>query len=185
MLLLGPDGILHRHRKLMPTFQERLFHGFGDGRDLGVVSTPLGRIGGLICWENRMPLARYAVYRGGPQIWIAPTADYGEGWVSLLRTIAVEAGAYAVGVCQHVDRRRLPGRLPAADRGGQHALPRLELHRRPGRRAGRRAARRTRTGSWSPTAIWARSRAEKQWFDVVGHYAREDVLLPLLADGDR
>ncbi|HVG68703.1 MAG TPA: nitrilase-related carbon-nitrogen hydrolase, partial [Gaiellales bacterium] len=77
MLLLGPDGVLHRHRKLMPTFQERLFHGFGDGRDLGVVSTPLGRIGGLICWENRMPLARYAVYRGGPQIWIAPTADYG------------------------------------------------------------------------------------------------------------
>src|SRR5262249_25456836 len=81
LLLLGPRGIVHRHRKLMPTFQERLFHGFGDGSDLGVVETPMGRVGGLICWENRMPLARYAVYRGGPQIWLAPTADYGEGWV--------------------------------------------------------------------------------------------------------
>ena len=63
LLLLGPDGLLHRHRKLMPTHHERLFHGIGAGDDLGVVQTAVGRIGGLICWENRMPLARYAVYR--------------------------------------------------------------------------------------------------------------------------
>jgi nitrilase len=184
LLLLGPGGVLHRHRKLMPTFQERMFHGFGDGRDLDVIDTPLGRIGGLICWENRMPLARYAVYRGGPQIWIAPTADYGEGWVSLLRAIAVESGAYAVGVCQHVTASDYPEDFP------------LEIE--PGS---------TLSSGWSCIAgpdgallagplvdedgilvvdcDLGAIAAEKQWFDVVGHYAREDVLLPLLADGGR
>ena len=93
LLIIGPGGLLHRHRKLMPTHHERLFHGIGAGDDLGVADTPVGRLGGLVCWENFMPLARYAVYRGGPQIWIAPTADYGDGWVSLVRTIAVESGA--------------------------------------------------------------------------------------------
>src|ERR671916_344365 len=52
MLLIGPDGLLHKHRKLMPTMQERVFHGFGNGDDLAVTPTPAGRIGGLICWEN-------------------------------------------------------------------------------------------------------------------------------------
>ena len=157
MLLLGPDGVLHRHRKLMPTFQERLFHGFGDGRDLRVINTPLGRIGGLICWENRMPLARYAVYRGGPQIWIAPTADYGEAWVSLLRTIAVEAGAYAVGVRQHVTAADYPDDFPLPIEAGSPfptagaASPARTARWSPGRSS-------TRRGSWSPTAIWARSR---------------------------
>ena len=79
LLLLGPEGLLSRHRKLMPTHHERLFHGVGAGDDLGVTETRLGRIGGLICWENRMPLARWAVYQGGPQIWLAPTADDSEG----------------------------------------------------------------------------------------------------------
>src|SRR5919197_2293349 len=62
MLVLGPGGVLHRHRKLMPTMHERLFHGFGAGDDLAVTDLDgIGRVGGLICWENRMPLARYAV----------------------------------------------------------------------------------------------------------------------------
>lgn len=62
LLVIGAEGILHRHRKLMPTMQERLFHGIGPGDDLAPVDTPVGRVGGLICWENRMPLARWAVY---------------------------------------------------------------------------------------------------------------------------
>src|SRR5918992_2509328 len=73
LLLLGPGGVELKHRKLVPTHQERLFHAFGAGDDLGVADTPLGRIGGLVCWENRMPLARWAVYRQGPQIWLSPT----------------------------------------------------------------------------------------------------------------
>ena len=46
MLLIGPDGLLHKHRKLMPTMQERVFHGFGTGSDLDVTATPVGRVGG-------------------------------------------------------------------------------------------------------------------------------------------
>ena len=80
MVLIGPEGLLWKHRKLMPTMHERLFHGVGSGQDLTVTETPVGRIGGLICWENRMPLARYELYRQGVQIWTAPTADDSEGW---------------------------------------------------------------------------------------------------------
>ena len=114
LLLLGPDGLLSRHRKLMPTYHERLFHGVGAGDDLAVTQTPLGRIGGLICWENRMPLARWAVYQGGPQIWLAPTADDSDGWLATVRHIAIEAGAYVVSVPQYIPRTAFPERLPVA-----------------------------------------------------------------------
>jgi len=91
-LVFSPDGLLLGwHRKLMPTHHERLFHGIGGGDDLAVIDTPIGRIGGLICWENFMPLARYALYRQGPQIWVAPTMDDGEAWLGLMSTIAFEA----------------------------------------------------------------------------------------------
>src|SRR3954468_5258085 len=94
MLVLGPGGLLRRHRKLMPTQHERLFHGIGAGDDLAPVDTPVGRVGGLICWENRMPLARWRVYQGGRQIWVAPTADDSDGWLASVRHIAIESGAF-------------------------------------------------------------------------------------------
>src|SRR5438128_2054570 len=112
LLLLGPDGLIHRHRKLMPTMQERIFHGIGAGRDLQPVQTPLGRIGGLICWENRMPLARYAVYRGGPQIWVAPTADDSDGWLATMRHIAIESGAFVVSAPQYIPASAFPADFP-------------------------------------------------------------------------
>jgi predicted amidohydrolase len=179
LLLLGPDGLIHRHRKLMPTFQERLFHGFGDGRDLGVVETPLGRIGGLICWENRMPLARYAVYRGGPQIWLAPTADYGEEWIALARTIAVEAGAFVVGVCQYVTAADYPPDFPLSLRSAGPLSDGWSCIVAPG---GALLAGPLREGEGMLVAECdlGSIAGDKQWFDVVGHYAREDVLLPLL-----
>src|SRR5215210_1903786 len=96
LLVLGPDGLLLKHRKLMPTHHERLFHGIGAGDDLQVADTPIGRVGGLICWENRMPLARYSVYKLGPQIWLAPTADDSDGWLATVRHIAIESGAFVV-----------------------------------------------------------------------------------------
>ena len=114
MLTLGPEGLLAKHRKLMPTHHERLFHGIGAGDDLGVVETPLGRIGGLICWENRMPLARYAVYRSGPQIWVAPNADDSDGWLASMRHIAIESGAYVVSVPQYIPRSAFPDDFPVA-----------------------------------------------------------------------
>jgi nitrilase len=113
MLTLGPEGLVHRHRKLMPTMQERLFHGVGAGDDLAAVDLPgIGRVGGLICWENRMPLARYAVYEHGPQIWVAPTADDSEGWLVSMRHIAIEAGAYVVSVPQYIPAAAFPDDFP-------------------------------------------------------------------------
>jgi nitrilase len=118
LLLLGPEGVALKHRKLVPTHHERLFHGFGPGGDLGVADTPLGRVGGLICWENRMPLARWAVYRQGPQIWLAPTADDSGGWLATVRHIAIESGAFVVS-CRstfHARRSRMtfPSSFPTA-----------------------------------------------------------------------
>jgi nitrilase len=113
MLTLGPEGLVHRHRKLMPTMQERIFHGVGAGDDLEAVELPgIGRVGGLICWENRMPLARYAVYEHGPQIWVAPTADDSEGWLVSMRHIAIEAGAYVVSVPQYIPAAAFPKDFP-------------------------------------------------------------------------
>src|SRR3954465_2583926 len=112
LLLLGPEGIELKHRKLMPTQHERLFHGIGKGDDLDVADTPVGRVGGLICWENRMPLARWSVYRQGPQIWVAPTADDSDGWIAHTRGIALESGAFVVSVPQFIPRSAFPDDFP-------------------------------------------------------------------------
>ncbi len=131
MLLIGPEGLLHKHRKLMPTMQERIFHGFGSGDDLGVTATAVGRVGGLICWENRMPLARWAVYQGGPQIWVAPNADDSDGWQASMRHIAIESGAFVVAVPQYIPGDTFPDDFPAeVDR---------DAGLRPRRRGDRRA----------------------------------------------
>jgi nitrilase len=186
LLLLGPQGLLLRHRKLMPTMHERLFHGIGTGGDLHPVDTQVGRIGGLICWENRMPLARWAVYRGGPQIWVAPTADDSDGWLASMRHIAIESGAFVVSAPQFIPRAAFPDDFPVE-------LP-----------AGRAVFGRGGAAIIEPT--WGEVIAgplydqegivaadcdlrsglhAKRWFDAVGHYGRQDLLgLPSLADAD-
>ena len=112
---------------------ERIFHGIGAGDDLERRRKPRsGAIGGLICWENRMPLARYAVYRSGPQIWVAPTADDSDGWLASMRHIAIESGAFVVSVPQYIPRVGVPGRLPRPAAGGQGGL---RQRRRGDRRA--------------------------------------------------
>ena len=112
LVLLGPDGVLTKHRKLVPTMHERLFHGPGDGTDLDVVATDIGKIGGLICWENRMPLARYELYMKGVQIWVAPTADDSAGWLASMQHIAIESGAFVISVPQYIDRGAFPSDFP-------------------------------------------------------------------------
>jgi nitrilase len=100
LLYIGPDGaILGVHRKLVPTAAERLIWAQGDGSTLGVYDTPFGRLGGLICWENYMPLARYTMYAQGVQVYIAATWDSGEPWLSTLRHIAKEGRIYVIGCC--------------------------------------------------------------------------------------
>jgi len=125
LLVIGPGGLLHRHRKLMPTMHERVFHGVGAGDDLGVVDVPgLARVGGLICWENRMPLARWEVYQGGPQIWVAPTADDSDGWIASMRHIAIEAGAFVMSVPQYIPVVAFPDDFPLPIPEGMDVLGR-------------------------------------------------------------
>jgi nitrilase len=97
-VIIGPDGrLLNRHRKLMPTNPERMVWGLGDASGLRVVHSPCGRLGALICWENYMPLARYALYAQGLELYIAPTYDSGEAWIGTLRHIAREGRAWVLG----------------------------------------------------------------------------------------
>nr|AAR97433.1 nitrilase [uncultured organism] len=99
LLYLGPDGqLLQRHRKLMPTGGERTVWGMGDGSELDVVSTPFGVVGGLLCWENYMPLARAAIYAQHCDIYLAPTWDNSDTWVATLRHIAKEGRQFVIGV---------------------------------------------------------------------------------------
>jgi nitrilase len=178
LLYHAPDGTLAlHHRKLVPTNHERLIWGQGDGRGLGAVETGFGRIGGLICWENYMPLARFAIYEAGVEIYIASTADDGDAWQSTLIHLARESRAYIVSPC-HFQRASsypadfpLAGELDGADmlgRGGSAIL--------------------APDGSYLAGPLYdeegilyaeldpSRLLAERQRFDPVGHYARPDVL---------
>lgn len=116
-LYFGPDGkLLAKHRKLVPTGSERTVWGMGDGSTLPVLDTPFGRLSGLTCWENYMPLARYYLYAQGVDIWAAPTLARGDAWVATMRHIAREGRCYVVGVnpCVHADQ--LPADVPQRDR---------------------------------------------------------------------
>ena len=105
LLYLGPDGqVLGKHRKLKPTASERVIWGEGDGSTLTVLDTPLGRVGGLICWENYMPLARMAMYHKGVQVYLAPTADSRDTWQATLRHIACEGRCFVLGCNQYMTK---------------------------------------------------------------------------------
>ncbi|MET0896040.1 MAG: carbon-nitrogen hydrolase family protein [Acidimicrobiia bacterium] len=183
LLVLGPRGVLHRHRKLMPTMHERVFHGVGAGDDLGVVDVPgVGRVGGLICWENRMPLARWQVYQGGPQIWLAPTADDSDSWVSSMRHIAIEAGAFVVSVPQFIPASAYPDDFPFSipegtdvlGRGGVCVVsPRGDVIAGP--------CYDTEATLYVDCDLREALHAKRS-FDVVGHYSRADVLTSDRAD---
>lgn len=112
LLFIDDQGrILGKHRKLVPTSPERMVWGPGDGSTLRVYDTAVGKISGLICWENYMPLARYAMYAWGTQIYLAPTWDSGETWVATLRHIAKEGRVYVVGCCIALRKDDIPDRF--------------------------------------------------------------------------
>lgn len=114
VVVLGADGtVQNRHRKLMPTNPERMVHGFGDASGLRVVDTPAGRVGTLICWENYMPLARYALYAQGVEVYVAPTYDSGDGWISTMRHIALEGRCWVVGSGTVLRASDIPDDFPA------------------------------------------------------------------------
>jgi nitrilase len=116
VVVVGPDGtILNRHRKLMPTNPERMVWGTGDATGLKVVDTPAGRLGCLICWESYMPLARYALYAQGIDIFVNPTWDNGETCLATLRHIAKEAGAWVIGTATAMQGSDIPEAFPERD----------------------------------------------------------------------
>ncbi len=116
LLFFGPDGtLLGSHRKLKPTGTERLIWGEGDGTSLTVYPTRAGRVGGLICWENYMPLARAALFSQGVELYLAPTADARDTWQATLRHIACEGRCFVLGCNQFVTREMYPADLRAAE----------------------------------------------------------------------
>src|SRR5260370_12378467 len=117
LLYIDAQGqILGKHRKLVPTGGERLVWAQGDGSTLQVYDTPLGKLGGLICWENYMPLARYAMYAWGTQIYVAATWDRGQPWLSTLRHIAKEGRVYVIGCCMALRKSDIPDTFELKER---------------------------------------------------------------------
>lgn len=109
LLYFGPDGsLLGKHRKLKPTAAERLIWGEGDGSTLTAVRTDFGVVGGLICWENYMPLARMAMYGKGIDIYLAPTADARDSWQATIQHIACEGRCFVLSSNQYVIRDMMP-----------------------------------------------------------------------------
>jgi len=179
LLYFGPDGqLLGKHRKLKPTASERLIWGEGDGSTLTVVSTEYGRMGGLICWENYMPLARAAMYGKGVEIYMAPTADARETWQSTLRHIALEGRCFVLGCNQYVTKSMYPRDLDGV-------VEELEGQPRVMCRGGSVVI--SPLGEVLGGPLWDRegviyvdldmseiARAKLD-FDAVGHYSRPDV----------
>jgi nitrilase len=175
LLVFAPDGSLAlHHRKLMPTNHERLVWGLGDGRGLETIATPLGNVGGLICWENYMPLARAALYQSGVEVYLAPTADDGESWLESMRHVAREARAFVLSCCVFQRASSYPDDVPIAEgseligRGGSAVIgPDGEYLAGP---------------LWDEEGILYADLdpellyEERQRFDPAGHYSRPDVL---------
>ena len=178
LLYHAPDGSLAlKHRKLVPTNHERLIWGQGDGGGLRAFETPIGRLGGLICWENYMPLARFALYESGIEIYIASTADDAEEWQSTLVHIARESRSFVVAPC-HLQRA-------SAYRAD---FPLKELIEGMGLLSHGGSAILAPDGSYLAGPLYdeegilyaeldpARLLEERQRFDAAGHYNRPDIL---------
>jgi nitrilase len=178
LLYFGPDGqYLGKHRKLKPTAAERLIWGEGDGSTLTVLPTELGRLGGLICWENLMPLARTAMYSKGVELYLAPTADSRDAWQATLRHIACEGRCFVLGCNQFVTKSMYPADLEGIE----------DLEHQPEVLCRGGSAIVSPLGDYLAGPLWdaegilyaeldlAQVAQGKLDFDVVGHYARPDV----------
>ena len=178
LLFHGPDGELAlKHRKLVPTNHERLVWGPGDGGGLEAVETPYGRLGGLICWENYMPLARFALYESGVELYVASTADDAEAWQATLVHIAREARAFVISPSHFQRAASYPDDFPLS-----RLLEGVDVIGRGG------SAILGPDGSYLAGPLLdeegvlyaeldpARLDEERQRFDPVGHYHRPDVL---------
>lgn len=180
LLYIGPDGaILGKHRKLKPTASERLIWGEGDGSTLPVFDTEIGRIGGLICWENYMPLARTDLYGKGVEIYLAPTADARDAWQATMQHVALEGRCFVLACNQYVTKSMYPTDL------GPEALS--DLEQAPEVMCHGGSAIVSPLGSYLAGPLYGEEgilyadldrddlAASRFDFDPVGHYARPDV----------
>ncbi len=177
LLYIGPDGtILGRHRKMVPTFAERVFWGAGDGTTLRTIETPQGIVGGLICWENYMPLARAALYAQGVQIHLAPNQDDGERWLASMRHIATEGRMWVVSVGVLLRETDLPRDLAALGiyAPGELISPGDSVIVDPLGNIVAGPAHGTETILLAD-AVPAQALLARRGFDAVGHYGRADV----------
>ena len=177
--IIDADGkLLNNHRKLMPTNPERMIWGFGDGSTLRVVETAVGRVGALLCWENYMPLARYALYAQNIDIYVAPTWDSGETWLATTQHIAREGGCWVVACATSLEAGDVPLSLPYRDElfpdATEWVNPGDAVIYRPfgGLHAG---PMRKEKGLLVADIEVDAARASRRKFDVSGHYARPDV----------
>lgn len=177
--IIDADGsIANNHRKLMPTNPERMVWGFGDASGLNVVETAVGRIGTLICWENYMPLARFALYAQGIDILVAPTWDSGEIWLATMQHIAREGGCWVVSCATSLEVSDIPTDVPHYD----ELFPKKDEWINSGDAVvykpfdGLAAGPMHREKGFLMTDIDPpAARASRRKFDVSGHYARPDI----------
>jgi len=109
MVYISPtQGFLGVHRKIKPTGTERLIWAEAGAESMVTFKTNIGKLGGLICWENYMPLARMAMYQKGVEIYIAPTADSREQWTSTMKHIALEGRCFVLGCNQYFTKSMYP-----------------------------------------------------------------------------
>ncbi len=169
--------IVGKHRKLVPTGGERLVWAQGDGSTMEVFDTSLGKVGGLICWENYMPLARNVMYAGGTQLHLAPTWDPSDDWLLSLRHIAREGGMFVLGCCAALHLDDIPDRFEF-----KKLYPKDTGWINPGNSAiiGPNGKIFAGPASEKEEILYAEAdlsliTASKRMFDVVGHYARPDV----------
>jgi len=179
LVLIGPDGaVLNRHRKLMPTNPERMVWATGDASGLRVLETPVGRVGGLICWENYMPLARFAIFAQGVEIYLAPTWDEGDRWLVAMRHIAAEGRCWVIGNGCAMRGADIPKDFPRR----AEVFPNLDEWYNPGDSvvvdptgvivAG---PLHEKHGILYADCDPARVPAAKRTLDVAGHYGRPDI----------
>lgn len=176
LFYFGSDGsFLGKHRKLKPTGLERFLWGEGDGTTLTTYDTKLGRIGGLICWENYMPLARMSMYNKGVDIYLAPTADARTSWQSTMQHIALEGRCFVLASNQYVRKSDYPERYQEfltdepeimSEGGSVIIAPSGEILKGP---------LLNQEGLLTADLDFDLHAKMKLDFDVVGHYSRNDV----------
>lgn len=179
---------LGKHRKLMPTALERIIWGFGDGSTVPVFDTPIGKIGAAICWENKMPLLRTAMYAKGIEIYCAPTADSREVWQASMTHIALEGGCFVLSANQFCRRKDYPAPPEYVFSGTEEDLTPESVVCAGGSviisPSGTVLAGPNYDGEALITAdldVGEIARAKFD-FDVVGHYARPEVLSLMVRD---